>query len=34
MTTASLRARATFADFTLRRFAIRIAQDRKEDQRP
>lgn len=34
ITTASLRASATFANFTLRRFAIRIAQDRKEDQRP
>ena len=34
ITTASLRASATFAAFTLRRFAIRIAQDRSDDHRP
>jgi hypothetical protein len=33
-TTASLRARATLASFTLLLFAIRIAQPRKPDQRP
>jgi len=34
MTTASRRARATLAAFTLPLFAIRMAQDRNDDQRP
>ena len=34
MTTASRRARATFAAFTLPLFAIRMAQDLSDDQRP
>ena len=34
MMTASLRARATFATFTLPRFASRIAHDLKDDQGP
>jgi hypothetical protein len=34
MTTASRHARATLAAFTLPLFAIRIAQDLSEDQRP
>ena len=34
MTTASRRARATFAPFTLPLFAIRMAQDRSDDHRP
>jgi hypothetical protein len=34
MTTASRRARATLAAFTLPLFAIRMAQDFNDDQRP